>query len=414
MIEIIGNFNTARVFATTLEDGAREQIKTVCDTEAFASSKIRIMPDVHAGKGCTIGTTMTITDKVVPGMVGVDIGCGMETVRIAEKEIDFARLDEIVHKYIPCGREVRKEPHKLNSQNDLTALRCSPYLNLSRAQRSIGTLGGGNHFIEVDRGENGDLFIVVHSGSRHIGNEVAKYYQDEGRKAFWGGARHQVDMAVQRLLNECYADAKRTLTTIINPTETMDGAILSGNCVSACDKNTTYHHLNNPVVAELFAQHGKTLNYVCNIITNENVYLADTQRSSDWSAKLCRLLDLDGAIVSQEGFGNPDADLIMNCVKNEKQGIKTVLITDEYAGCDGKSQSLADSDPLADAVVTGGNANMEVVLPPMDKVIGTLDFVDVVAGGHAGSLRPDGSIEAELQIITGATNEMGFNCMSAR
>ena len=104
----------------------------------------------------------------------------------------------------------------------------------------------------------------------------------------------------------------------------------------------------------------------------------------------------------------------MNCVKNEKQGIKTVLITDEYAGQDGKSQSLADSDPLADAVVTGGNANMVIVLPPMDKVIGMLDYVDVCSGGHAGSLRPDGSIEAELQIITGATNEMGFNCMSAR
>ena len=224
-------------------------------------------------------------------------------------------------------------------------------------------------------------------------------------------------LQTQGLLHDTYVygvDAKRTLTTIIYPTETMDGAILSGNCVSACDKNTTYHHLNNPVVAELFEEHGKTLNYVCNIITNENVYLADKQRSSDWSAKLCRLLDLDGAIVSQEGFGNPDTDLIMNTKKIELQGVKTTIITDEYAGQDGKSQSLADSDPLADAVVTGGNANMVVVLPKLDKVISTLDYVDVIAGGHAGSLRPDGTIEAELQIITGATNEMGFNRLSAR
>ena len=224
-------------------------------------------------------------------------------------------------------------------------------------------------------------------------------------------------LQTQGLLHDTYVygvDAKRIVATLLYPTETMDGAILSGNCVSACDKNTTYHHLNNPVVAELFEQHGKTLNYVCNIITNENVYLADKQRGSDWAAKLAKLLDLDAVIVSEEGFGNPDADLIMNCVKQEKQGIKTVLITDEYAGCDGKSQSLADSDPLADAVVTAGNANMEVVLPPMDKVIGMLDYVDYCSGGHAGSLRPDGSIEAELQIITGATNEMGFNCMSAR
>ena len=212
----------------------------------------------------------------------------------------------------------------------------------------------------------------------------------------------------QGLLHDTYVygvDAKRSLTTILLPTETMDGAIISGNCVSACDKNTTYHHLNNPVVANLFAAHGKTLNYVCNIITNENVYLADKQRSSDWTAKLCRLLDLDGALVSQEGFGNPDTDLIMNCKKIELQGVKTVIITDEYAGQDGKSQSLADADPLADAVVTGGNANEVIILPKMDKVIGTLDYVDVIAGGHAGSLRPDGTIEAELQVITGATNE---------
>ncbi len=221
----------------------------------------------------------------------------------------------------------------------------------------------------------------------------------------------------QGLLHDTYVygvDAKRSLTTILNPTETMDGAIVSGNCVSACDKNTTYHHQNNPVVEDLFEQHGRTLNYVCNIITNENVYLADKQRSSDWSAKLCRLMDLDGVVISQEGFGNPDTDLIMNTVKIEKAGIKTTIITDEYAGQDGKSQSLADADPLADAVVTCGNANEAVVLPKMDKVIGMLDYVDKIAGGHAGSLRPDGSIEAELQVITGATNEMGFNRLSAR
>ena len=199
MIEIIGTHNTAICYTGELEEAAAGQIKAVCDQSAFADSKIRIMPDVHAGKGCTIGTTMTITDKIVPGMVGVDIGCGMETVRIAEKEIDFAKLDALIHAQIPCGREVRNTPHTLNDQIDLTALRCSPYVDLDRARRSIGTLGGGNHFIEVDRGEHGDLFIVVHSGSRHIGCEVAQYYQDEGRKAFWGGARYQIDAAVAQL-----------------------------------------------------------------------------------------------------------------------------------------------------------------------------------------------------------------------
>ena len=207
---------------------------------------------------------------------------------------------------------------------------------------------------------------------------------------------------------------KQSLPTIINPTETMDGAILSGNCVSACDKNTTYHHLNNPVIKDLFAQHGKTLNFVGVIITNENVYLADKMRSSDWTSKLCEWLGLDGAIVSQEGFGNPDTDLIMNCKKIEGKGVKTVIITDEYAGRDGASQSLADADAAADAVVTGGNANQVIILPKLDKVIGTLDYVTKIAGASEETLREDGSLEVELQVLTGATNETGFNKLSAR
>ena len=221
----------------------------------------------------------------------------------------------------------------------------------------------------------------------------------------------------QGLMHDTYVygvDMKQSLPTILSPTELMDGAILSGNCVSACDKNTTYHHLNNPVIADLFEQHGKTLNFVGVIITNENVYLADKMRSSDWTSKLCEFLGVDGAIVSLEGFGNPDTDLIMNCKKIEAKGVKTVIITDEYAGRDGASQSLADADASANAVVTGGNANMVINLPAMDKVIGYPEVADIIAGGFDGSLQKDGSIVAELQVITGATNEMGFNKLSAR
>ena len=221
----------------------------------------------------------------------------------------------------------------------------------------------------------------------------------------------------QGLLHDTYVygvDMKQSITTLINPTEIFDGAIISGNCVSACDKNTTYHHQNNPVIVDLFEEHGKTLNFMGMIITNENVYLADKQRSSDWTAKLCEFLGLDGVIISQEGFGNPDTDLIMNCKKIEAKGIKTVIITDEYAGRDGTSQSLADVDASADAVVTGGNANEVVTLPKLDKIIGTLDYVDKIAGGFENNVQPDGSIVVEIQAITGATNELGFNKMSAR
>lgn len=221
----------------------------------------------------------------------------------------------------------------------------------------------------------------------------------------------------QGLMHDTYVygvDAKQTLSTLIHPTEIMDGAIVSGNCVSACDKNTTYHHLNNPVIEDLFKKHGKELNFVGVIITNENVYLADKERSSDWAAKLVKYLGVDGVIVSQEGFGNPDTDLIMNCKKIEQKGIKTVLVTDEYAGRDGASQSLADADSLANAVVTGGNANEVITLPKLDKVIGYLEPVNTIAGGFDGSLQEDGSIVVELQAITGATNEMGFNTLTAK
>jgi len=177
MIEVKGKHNTALCYCGELEPIAFDQIKAVCDREEFAGSKIRIMPDVHAGKGCTIGTTMTITDKIVPGMVGVDIGCGMETVRLAERALDFEKLDRLIRASIPSGRGIRKNHHPLNAEVDLDELRCAAHVDVRRARLSIGTLGSGNHFIEVGRADDGALYLVVHSGSRHLGQEVATWYQ---------------------------------------------------------------------------------------------------------------------------------------------------------------------------------------------------------------------------------------------
>lgn len=224
-------------------------------------------------------------------------------------------------------------------------------------------------------------------------------------------------LQTQGLLHDTYlygTDCKHIVPTFLYPTEVLDGAIVSGNCVSACDKNTTYHHLNNPIIHDLYSRHGKDINFMGVIATNETVYLNDKIRSSDMTAKLAKFLGLDGAIISQEGFGNPDTDLILNCKKVENNGIKTVIVTDEYAGRDGASQSLADADPLADAVVTGGNANETIILPAMDRLIGMYDYVDTIAGGFDGSLRENGEIEVEIQALTGATNELGFNKQSAR
>ena len=215
MVTIQGLYNTAVCYTPELEELAANQIKAVCDQAEFAGCKIRIMPDVHAGKGCTIGTTMTIQDKIVPGMVGVDIGCGMETVELAEHEIDFDKLDELIRKEIPYGREVRDTLHALNAEIDLTQMRCADQVNLNRAMRSIGTLGGGNHFIEVDRSEDGRLFLIVHSGSRHLGTEVAEYYQNEGRRALWGGANYQIQEVIAQLKAEGrFKEIQKTISAL--------------------------------------------------------------------------------------------------------------------------------------------------------------------------------------------------------
>ena len=171
----------------------------MCDYPMTEGSRIRIMPDVHAGKGCTIGTTMTIRDKAVPNVVGVDIGCGMYTVNLGRAELDFAKIDEVAH-VIPSGMNVWEGRQE---RFDLMTLACSRELkDTKRLERSLGTLGGGNHFIEADRSDTGDIYIVVHSGSRHLGVEVADYYQEQGRMALWGGARYQIGQLIETLKSE--------------------------------------------------------------------------------------------------------------------------------------------------------------------------------------------------------------------
>ena len=174
MLEIRGKVNTAICFARVIEDEAIAQIRRMCDTGMAGGSRIRIMPDVHAGKGCTIGTTMTITDKAVPNVVGVDIGCGMYTVKLGKVDIDFAKVDEVCH-FIPSGMDVWEGRIV---RFDLSELRCYRELRDSRRlERSIGTLGGGNHFIEIDEAADGTKYLVIHSGSRNLGKQVAEFYQ---------------------------------------------------------------------------------------------------------------------------------------------------------------------------------------------------------------------------------------------
>lgn len=177
MKTIRGKFNEAVVFTDQLEEMAEKQIQELCDQEFVRGSRIRIMPDAHAGAGCTIGTTMTISDKVVPNLVGVDIGCGMLVHSLKRPQVDFFLLDRIIRAHVPCGHAVRSTAHGLSRQVPIKELKCLAYVNAERGKLSIGTLGGGNHFIEIDRDDDGNLYLVVHSGSRHLGKQIAEHYQ---------------------------------------------------------------------------------------------------------------------------------------------------------------------------------------------------------------------------------------------
>ena len=203
MYKVKGKYNEALVYASNAEAKSIEQIETICNMEFSKDSKIRIMPDVHAGAGCTIGTTMTLTNAVIPNMVGVDIGCGMEVARIEEKEIDFEKLDNLIKSEIPYGREVRNKTHPFARNINIKELRCIKDVNhLIRESRAIGSLGGGNHFIEVDKDDEGNLYVVIHSGSRHLGKEVANIYQELSYKQVNGITQEDIQKVINDLKSQ--------------------------------------------------------------------------------------------------------------------------------------------------------------------------------------------------------------------
>lgn len=202
MIILNGKYNYAKVFTEIIDEGAIAQIIELCNQPISENSSIRIMPDVHAGAGCTIGTTMTVSDKIVPNLVGVDIGCGMETIRLKEKHIEVQKLDKLIYEKIPSGFEIRRKTHRYIEKIDLAKLYCYKYINPLRAEMSIGTLGGGNHFIEADKGSDGSIYIVIHSGSRHLGVETAKYYQNEAYRRLNNSSEKEVNELIERLKAE--------------------------------------------------------------------------------------------------------------------------------------------------------------------------------------------------------------------
>lgn len=202
MIELKGKYNEAKIFTDIVDEASISQVLLLLNQEFASGSKIRLMPDIHAGAGCTIGTTMTITDKIVPNLVGVDIGCGMETIKIKESYIELQKLDKLIYEKIPSGFNVREKTHRYFNEINLEDLFCYKYIDPRRAEKSLGTLGGGNHFIEANKDNDGSIYIVVHSGSRHLGLEVANYYQEEGYKSLNGSTKNDIDNLIIELKSQ--------------------------------------------------------------------------------------------------------------------------------------------------------------------------------------------------------------------
>lgn len=199
MIELRGKFAEAKVFTDVVDSESISQVINLLNQSYVEGSRVRMMPDIHAGAGCTIGTTMTIKDKICPNLVGVDIGCGMETIQINEKDIDPQKLDEAIRTNIPSGFAIRNKAHRFAKKIDLSKLHCAKSVNVDRAYKSIGTLGGGNHFIEANKDDDGNIYIVIHSGSRHLGLEIAKFYQEAAHKALTSYSKDEIEAIVTQL-----------------------------------------------------------------------------------------------------------------------------------------------------------------------------------------------------------------------
>lgn len=187
METIKGAYTSAQIFTTNNKETAIDQyaiaqLQMICDYESSKGCRIRVMPDVHPGKVGTIGLTMTIGEKIIPNLIGIDIGCGMTLAQIKGKKIEYQKLDTVIRDCIPSGFSIRTKVHRFANKFDFDALKCASHIRTDKALLSLGSLGSGNHFIEADKDDYGNLYVVIHTGSRHLGKEITEYYLNEGQK----------------------------------------------------------------------------------------------------------------------------------------------------------------------------------------------------------------------------------------
>lgn len=305
--------NKTIIYAETFEYEAYDQLKELCNFEAYLDSKIRIMPDAHAGKGCVVGTTMTISNKVTPNLVGVDIGCGMLTVELKDSIIDFSKLDKVISNKIPSGFSVHDHP---KSSFDFSNLRCSNHVDLKRALLSIGSLGGGNHFIEVDYSEKTHkYYLVIHSGSRKLGGDVCKYYQDLAFQKV-----NEMKKVKEELIKKLKSEGREKeidsqLKLIAKPSANKDLAFLSGsdfddylNDMALVQKFAVLNRktMADIIIKEMGFNESERFETIHNYIDFKRMILRKGAVSAEYGEKLLIPINMrDGSLICV-GKGNED------------------------------------------------------------------------------------------------------------
>ena len=295
MLEIRGKYNTCKIFTDNVSAGTIGQLTALLDQESSQGSCIRVMPDCHEGAGCVIGTTMTIKDKVIPNLVGVDIGCGMMVARLKEKRIDLPKLDACIHKEVPAGFAIRNKPHRFLSEVALQDL-CTPSGNSDRIALSLGTLGGGNHFIEVDQDDDGALYLVVHTGSRNLGVQVAGYFQDQAWANCRQGNRPQLIAQKIQELKEAgrEQEIQEALKNIVSTLPPVPHAL------SYCEGLLLEDYLHDMKIAQSYA-HWNRMAIVDTILSCMHLHAEDLFETVHNYIDLGRGILRKGSVSAQEG-----------------------------------------------------------------------------------------------------------------
>ncbi|WP_028987554.1 RNA-splicing ligase RtcB [Thermicanus aegyptius] len=386
MIILQGKHNQAKVFADQIEEKAVAQLIELCNQEFTKGASIAVMPDVHAGKGCTIGTTMTIQDKVVPNLVGVDIGCGMHVSKLEEKDVDLERLDRIVHEKIPSGYEIRNKAHPYEEHINFAGLKSRRHIDMDRAKRSLGTLGGGNHFIELNRDKDGNLYLVIHSGSRYLGKQVAEYYQEVAYKELMN-LKNKKETLIQELKAQGREKEIQTELKKLQPAKVnKELAYLEGESFRDYihDMRITqmYAEINRKAMAdEIIKAMGLTLveefTTIHNYIDTVNMILRKGAISARKGEKVIIPMNMrDGSLIAI-GKGNPDWNysaphgagrLFSRSASREKISLQEFQEAMKGIYSTSVCETTIDESPFA--------------YKPMEEIIAntkdTLDIVDVI------------------------------------